>query len=110
MASSASLPLHTLAADTTALRLSPVDLIDEYLDRIERLEPELHAFVSVNARLAAEARRPVVSGGHAGDGCGDSGADLRWAAFALPLLLNRPMGMVVEMNLPAGCGRCRWWR
>ena len=43
-------PIHTLAADIAARRLSPVDLVDECLSRIERLEPKLHAFVSVNAR------------------------------------------------------------
>ena len=50
-------PVHELAAEIAARRLSPVDLVDDYLARIERLEPRLHAFVSVNAthaRLAAE--------------------------------------------------------
>ena len=68
MLSSTSLPVHTLAADVAALRLSPVDLIDEYLARIERLEPKLHAFVSVNAanaRLAAEAADKAIRSGHA---------------------------------------------
>src|SRR3954462_14314724 len=58
MTSPASLPVHTLTANIAARRLSPVALVDECLTRIERLEPKLHAFVSVNAanaRLAAEA-------------------------------------------------------
>ena len=58
MTSSTFLPVHTLAADIAARLLSPVDLVDDYLSRIERLGPKLHAFVSVNAanaRLAAEA-------------------------------------------------------
>jgi aspartyl-tRNA(Asn)/glutamyl-tRNA(Gln) amidotransferase subunit A len=66
--SSAFLPVHILAADIAALRLSPVGLIDEYLSRIERLEPELHAFVTVNAgnaRLAAEATDKAIRSGHA---------------------------------------------
>lgn len=61
-------PIHTLAADIAARRLSPVDLVDECLSRIERLEPKLHAFVSVNrdnARLAAEAAHKAISSGHA---------------------------------------------
>ena len=61
-------PVHTLAADIAARRLSPVDLVDEYLARIERLEPKLHAFVSVNAanaRLAAEAADKAIRSGHA---------------------------------------------
>jgi len=61
-------PIHTLAADIMARRLSPVDLVDECLSRIERLEPKLHAFVSVNranARLAAEAAHKAIYSGHA---------------------------------------------
>jgi aspartyl-tRNA(Asn)/glutamyl-tRNA(Gln) amidotransferase subunit A len=61
-------PVHALAADIAARRLSPVDLVDEYLARIERLEPKLHAFVSVNAgnaRLAAEAADKAIRSGHA---------------------------------------------
>jgi aspartyl-tRNA(Asn)/glutamyl-tRNA(Gln) amidotransferase subunit A len=54
---SAFRPVHELAAEIAARRLSPVYLVDEYLARIERLEPRLHAFVSVHAtraRVAAE--------------------------------------------------------
>src|ERR1700759_3536861 len=61
-------PIHTLAADIAARRVSPVDLVDEYLTRIERLEPKLNAFVSVNidnARLAAEAADKAIRSGHA---------------------------------------------
>ena len=60
--------MHTLAAEIAARRLSPVDLVDEYLNRIERLEPRLQAFVSVNAanaRLAAEAADKAIRSGHA---------------------------------------------
>ena len=68
MTSCTSLPVHTMAAEIAARRLSPVDLVDEYLTRIERLEPKLHAFVSVNAanaRLAAEAADKAIRSGHA---------------------------------------------
>src|SRR3984893_11129795 len=68
MPSSAFFPVHTLAAEIAARRLSPVDLVDEYLARIERLEPKLQAFVSVNAaraRLAAEAADKAIRSGHA---------------------------------------------
>jgi aspartyl-tRNA(Asn)/glutamyl-tRNA(Gln) amidotransferase subunit A len=67
MTSSAFLPVHQLSADIAARRLSPVDLLDEYLSRIERLEPKLQAFVSVNAanaRLAAEAADKAIRSGH----------------------------------------------
>ena len=68
MAPSSYLPVHTLAKEIAACRLSPVDLVDECLARIERLEPKLHAFVSVNAanaRLAAEAADKAIRSGHA---------------------------------------------
>src|SRR4249920_3977235 len=68
MTSAAFLPVHALAAEVAARRLSPVDLVDEYLARIERLEPKLQAFVSVNAanaRLAAEAADKAIRSGHA---------------------------------------------
>ena len=68
MTSVAFRPVHTLAAEIAARRLSPVDLVDECIARIERLEPRLHAFVSVNAanaRLAAEAADKAIRAGHA---------------------------------------------
>jgi aspartyl-tRNA(Asn)/glutamyl-tRNA(Gln) amidotransferase subunit A len=68
MTSAAFRPVHALAAEIAARRLSPVDLVDECLARIDRLEPRLHAFLSVNdanARLAAEAADKAIRAGHA---------------------------------------------
>ena len=68
MSSLATLPVHELCSKIAARRLSPVDLVAEYLGRIERLEPKLQAFVSVNganARLAAEAADKAIRSGHA---------------------------------------------
>lgn len=68
MTSIAFHPIHELAAELAARRLSPVDLVDECLARIERLEPKLQAFVTVNAahaRLAAEAADKAIRAGHA---------------------------------------------
>jgi len=40
-------------------QVSPVELAELYLERIERLDPDLNAFVTVTAELAlAEARAP----------------------------------------------------
>jgi aspartyl-tRNA(Asn)/glutamyl-tRNA(Gln) amidotransferase subunit A len=67
MTSAAFGPVHTLATEVGARRLSPVDLVDECIARIKRLEPRLHAFVSVNAanaRLAAEAADKAIRAGH----------------------------------------------
>jgi aspartyl-tRNA(Asn)/glutamyl-tRNA(Gln) amidotransferase subunit A len=61
-------PVHELATDIAARRLTLVDLVDEYLARIERLDPRLRAFVSVNAshaRLAAESADKAIRAGHA---------------------------------------------
>src|SRR6201992_258681 len=68
MTSPVFLPVHVLAADLVARRLTRVDLVDEYLARIDRLEPKLQTFVSVNgasARLAAEAADKAIRSGHA---------------------------------------------
>jgi len=68
MTSPAFLPVHAQVAAIAARRLSPVELVDEYLARIDRLEPKLQAFVSVNranARLAAEAADKAIRSGHA---------------------------------------------
>ena len=67
MTSPALIPVHTLIPEIAAGRLSPVDLIDECLARIERLDTKLHAFISVNARnarLAAEAADKAIRAGH----------------------------------------------
>ncbi len=49
-------PIHALAADIAARRLSPVEVVETYLARIEAFDPKLHAFTDVyaeDARLAA---------------------------------------------------------
>jgi aspartyl-tRNA(Asn)/glutamyl-tRNA(Gln) amidotransferase subunit A len=68
MTSAAFHPVHALAAEIAARRQSPVDLVEECLARIERLEPRLHAFISINAanaRLAAEAADKAIRADHA---------------------------------------------
>lgn len=60
-------PVHVLSHDLAARRLSPVDLVEACLRRIEALEPRLHAFVEVyadTARLAAEAADKAIRSGH----------------------------------------------
>ncbi|MBD0272258.1 MAG: amidase, partial [Acetobacteraceae bacterium] len=66
--SPAGLPLHAIARQIAARRLSPVDLVEDCLARIERLEPRLRAFTEVyaaDARLAAEAADKAIRSGHA---------------------------------------------
>jgi aspartyl-tRNA(Asn)/glutamyl-tRNA(Gln) amidotransferase subunit A len=62
------LPASVLAQEIAAKRLSPIDVVDALLARIEALEPKLHAFVDVygpSARLAAEAAHKAIRADHA---------------------------------------------
>jgi len=64
----ADLPIHALAADIKAHRISPVEIVAACLERIARLDGKLHAFVEVfdkEARLAAEAADKAIRSGHA---------------------------------------------
>ncbi len=64
----ALLPAHVMSAEIGALRLSPVDLVEVALARIDAADAKLHAFVEVyaaEARLAAEAADKAIRSGHA---------------------------------------------
>lgn len=57
-----------LSAAFAKRTLSPVDVVDTLLGRIERMNPRLHAFIDVyaaDARLAAEAADRAIRSGHA---------------------------------------------
>ena len=61
------LSVHELSAAIRARRLSPVDLVEAYLARIQAREPKLQAFVEVyadDARLAAQAADKAIRSGH----------------------------------------------
>src|SRR5437868_2265046 len=63
-----SLSAHELAEAIAARRLSPVDVVGAFLDRIAAQDEKLHAFVEVyadEARLAAEAADKAIQSGHA---------------------------------------------
>ena len=63
----AFLPVHVVSAEIGAGRLSPVDLVETMLARIDALDQKLHAFVAVyqdEARLAAEAADKAIRSGH----------------------------------------------
>jgi aspartyl-tRNA(Asn)/glutamyl-tRNA(Gln) amidotransferase subunit A len=62
------LPVHRLVTELAAHRLSPIDLVEALLARIEAQDRKLHAFVEVyadTARLAAEAADKAIRSGHA---------------------------------------------
>lgn len=64
-----ALPITALAGAIRAGRLSPVDLLDAYLDRIAACEGRYHAYVHLSeaARQAAEeAHREIAAGGWRG--------------------------------------------
>jgi aspartyl-tRNA(Asn)/glutamyl-tRNA(Gln) amidotransferase subunit A len=60
-------PVHVLAAEIASGRLSPVEVVDACLARIEDHDAKLHAFTEVyaaDARLAAEAAERAIRAGH----------------------------------------------
>src|SRR6266849_2022493 len=62
------LPVHALSTAIQTRKLSPVDLTEALLARIERLDGKLHAFIALyeqEARLAAEAADKAIRAGHA---------------------------------------------
>ena len=65
-------PIFATVAELSAAfakrTLSPVDVVNALLERIERMNPRLHAFIDVyatDARLAAEAADRAIRSGHA---------------------------------------------
>ena len=63
-----SLPVHQISQEVMARRLSPVDLVEVYLDRIAGRDTKLQAFVEVyadEARQAAQAAHLAIRSGHA---------------------------------------------
>ena len=64
----ALLSVTELSQELMARRLSPIDLTEAYLARIQAREPKLHAFVEVyadDARLAARGADAAIRSGHA---------------------------------------------
>lgn len=62
------LPVHEIARLIAARALSPVDVVDAYLARIQRHDPKLHAYTEVyadDARLAAKGAEAAIRSGHA---------------------------------------------
>ena len=57
------LPVHELSAAIQCRRLSPVDLVEAHLARIEAKEPKLHAFVEVYAEESVSATKQPASSG-----------------------------------------------
>jgi aspartyl-tRNA(Asn)/glutamyl-tRNA(Gln) amidotransferase subunit A len=61
------LPARNLMEEIASRRLSPVAVVDAFLEKIGVQDPKLHAFVEVydEARLAAEAAEKAIRSGHA---------------------------------------------
>ena len=64
------MPATQLAALIRAKGLSPVELVDAVLDRIERLEPNLNAFATLTADRARTAAKAAEAAVMAGDALG----------------------------------------
>lgn len=68
LSSPATRSVHVLSADIAAGRISPVEIVEDCLSRIDTLEPALQSFVDVyakDARMAAEAADKAIRSGHA---------------------------------------------
>lgn len=62
-----ALPAHVLSAEIASQRLSPIEVVDAFLARIQSADPKLHSFAEVyadDARLAAEAAAKAIRSGH----------------------------------------------
>src|SRR5215218_5119524 len=62
------LPVHQLSQQLQSRKLSPVELTEAFLARIEKQDAKLHAFVEVygdEARLAARGAEAAIRAGHA---------------------------------------------
>src|SRR5207245_9645778 len=62
------LPVHRLAKEIAARRLSPVTIVEALLARIAAHDAKLHTYIDVyadDARLAAEAADMAIRSGHA---------------------------------------------
>jgi hypothetical protein len=59
-------PLHEIAQLIAARAVSPIEVIDAYLRRCERLNPVLNAFVTLAGEAALAAARAAASGPHVG--------------------------------------------
>ena len=60
-------PVHRLCERMTQGDISPVGIVDAYLDRIARYDGKLHAYIDVyadDARLAAKAAADAMASGH----------------------------------------------
>src|SRR6266496_103577 len=63
-------PIGTLAQEFQARRLSPVEVLDAYLERVARLDDKLHAFLTLTAdsarREAKAAEADIARGDYRG--------------------------------------------
>src|SRR5438876_752537 len=63
-------PATTLVENIRTRRLSPVEVLDDVLERAERLQPSVHAFVTLDAERARDAARAAEAAVMRGDPLG----------------------------------------
>jgi aspartyl-tRNA(Asn)/glutamyl-tRNA(Gln) amidotransferase subunit A len=63
------LRVHRLAADISARRMSPLDIVEALLSRIEAHNPKLHAFIDAMPTMRGSPPKPptTIRSGHAVD-------------------------------------------
>lgn len=91
-------PAHKLSREMMARRVSPVDVVEAFLDRIQAQEPKLHAFVDVYAQEAREAARGADAAIRAGHAVGP--------LHGIPVALKD----LVEIEGRVVTGGCEAWR
>src|ERR1700722_12639301 len=89
--------IHAAAAAIRQGKLTPIDLLNRCLERIDRLEERVRAWVLVDrtrAREEAEARTTELAGGHD-----------RGPLHGIPLGIK---DIIDVFDWPTGCGSRRW--
>jgi len=91
-------PVHHLRDRITKGEVSPVEIVEGYLDRIARYDEKLHAYIDVyadDARTAAQAAADAIASGH------------RIGPFhGIPVAVKD----IVEINGRVTTGGCRAWQ
>jgi aspartyl-tRNA(Asn)/glutamyl-tRNA(Gln) amidotransferase subunit A len=94
----AFMPVHQLARELAARRVSPIEVVDAYLARIAVHEPKLHAYVAVHADSARLAARAAEAAIHAGHAVGP--------LHGIPIALKD----LIELEGQPAAGGCAVWR
>src|SRR5438034_1292959 len=86
----AELDACAIALLVRARELSPVEVVEAHLERLEDANPQLNAIVTVRADEARREARAVAAGSVPLTLAGDFGGSLRWPAHCTGIVALRP--------------------